>query len=118
MKRAPLTAAQQNRVVEMREAGELISVIARTVGCSLGSVQYFCRVHGAVPPKPHQPRPTPVTVRNGRIVRPFTAEDDAVMLELRQAGMRLSDIARRLGRAHNSIGDRLMTLAIREEMAA
>lgn len=119
MKRKPLTTEEQNRVVEMRESGATIPKIATALGCSRGSVRYWCLVHAAVPPKGLKKHTAggPMS-RNGRVVRPFSPEEDRGILRLRAEGHSLAEIGRRVGRAHNSVLMRLMSIAVREEIAA
>lgn len=119
MKRKPLTPAEQDRVVEMREGGATISKIATALGCSCGSVRYWCLVHAAVPPKGLKKHTAGGSmVRNGRVVRPFSPEEDQEIMRLRGEGLSLAEIGRRVGRAHNSILMRLMSISVREELAA
>lgn len=59
-------------------------------------------------------QPTKQYFRNGHLVRPFTPEDDALLLALDLQGFNQSVMARRLSRKPNTIKGRLMTLARRD----
>ncbi|NWK96541.1 hypothetical protein DM806_12895 [Sphingobium lactosutens] len=52
--------------------------------------------------------------RAGQAVRPWSAEEDGMLLDLEQRGTRINAIARQLGRANSSVRGRLLTLARRE----
>lgn len=55
--------------------------------------------------------------RNGRLVRPYSSEEDEVLRMLDRQGARYSEMAQRLGRRENSIRGRLLTLARHEARA-
>jgi hypothetical protein len=50
-------------------------------------------------------------------VRRFTAEEDALLLQMEANGARYCEMCRALGRRHNSIIGRLATLARRDARA-
>lgn len=107
-----------NTMVKMRERGLGYALIAKEIGCSIGSVAWHCLRLGAEPPKPAPlwkgiVGPA-VVVRNGHELRRFTAQDDETLLSMEAGGATLSEMARALGRRHNSIKGRLMTLARRQ----
>jgi transposase len=66
--------------------------------------------------KPHRFRKR-VIRRNGHLVRRFTPQEDAKILEMRLAGYGQSAIARELGRPSHSVYSRFLTLARREARA-
>lgn len=119
-RRPNLTREEIDRAIELREQhGWSVPRCARAIGCSASALDYhFLKlgVDGPAPP-PLSPVPTePVAQRrNGRIVRRFTVAEDAELLDLESQGVRVNEIARRLGRRPNSVRQRLMTLARREE---
>ena len=108
-------------IAEMRGRGVSTTVIAKKLGVSRGKVAYVCLKHGIDPPGLEakvlpQTAPGPSVVKRGKhLVRHFTPEEDQKLLEMREQGARICDIARALGRRNNSISGRLMTLARQEE---
>ncbi|PHY20896.1 hypothetical protein CSW59_06710 [Caulobacter sp. BP25] len=110
-----LSPSDFDQMVQMRERGRSYAVIARKLGCSIGTVSWHCLRLGAEPPKPRALKPLadgPQSVSRGdHTVRRFTAEDDAKLLEMEAQGASVSAIAKALDRRHNSITGRLMTLA-------
>ena len=58
-----------------------------------------------------------VAFRGGHVVRRFTAFEDAEILRLAAEGVSRNRIAKQLGRRHNSIIGRLMTLARHDALA-
>jgi IS30 family transposase len=112
-----LTPEKIDRAISLRRKSWSLAEIATDLGASVGAVRWQLLRNGEVDP----PRPTarfpmvpirPKTlVIGGRRVRRFTREEDARLLELESQGLGLSEIARRLGRKHNSVIGRLMTLA-------
>lgn len=118
MTRIRLTEADHERIVQLREAGRTMGQIASVLGCSASTVSWHCLRLAAEPPKPQRPRVGLVSsaevFRNGHVVRRYTTEEDERLLALEAEGLSLSEIGRRLGRRHNSIRARLMTLARRD----
>jgi DNA-binding NarL/FixJ family response regulator len=118
-KRAPLTAAQREKIAELRgEKGWSMARIAQHLGVSEGSVSYRCLIDGVEKPgqPPRSPNQGPMIVRRGSFdVRRFSAEEDADLCALEAAGLSASEIGRRLHRRANSIKGRLATLARRDE---
>lgn len=111
-----------DRIATMRERGCTKQQIAKACGVSVGAVEWHCLSRGIEPPNPRPLPPVPtqpvVHIRNGRPVRRFTAEEDAKILAMRQAGARPSEIARALpGRKPHSVLGRLHTLARHQERA-
>lgn len=105
------------RAAEMREEGFTYKQIGDELGMSQASVYWHCLRLGAdSPTSPPKTNIGPlVTKRGDHTVRRFTPEEDAKMLEMEQAGATRSDIARALGRRHNSVIGRLLTLARKDE---
>lgn len=114
-----LTEADFDRIVSMRERGLSYGLIAEEIGCSASAVSWHCLRLGADPPKPapcwEGIRGPAVVQRNGHVVRRFTPDEDARLLELESQGLTPMEMARELGRRPNSVLGRLMTLARREE---
>lgn len=104
-----LTPREKMQIAELRERGLSYGQIALRFGVSISFVQYHCREQGAV-------HPTNGYMR-GRATRgrPFTAEEDLQIQQMREAGMTPYFIERAIGRPHNSVRARLTVLAIREE---
>jgi hypothetical protein len=105
-------------IAELRGRGWLYRHIAERIGCSESGVAWCCRTHaidGPITPPPAKPRAGPIVTRRGVTIRPFTDEEDMHLLRLEAEGLRIGQIARRLGRKPHSVGGRLATLARREE---
>ena len=107
-----------NEAARLREAGMSLTAIGVRLRMHRSAVQYHCLKLGADNPDAGRKAPTarpPMTyTRNGHVVRRFTAEEDALLLQLEAEGLGIKDIARRLGRRPNSVTQRLMTLARHE----
>ena len=116
-----LTEAQIALACEMRERGRSCASIAIRLGVSEGAISWRMLERGAEPPKPGRLDPVPTeetSVRRGaHVVRRFTRDEDARLLALNAQGLSPQAIGHRLGRRHNSIKGRLMTLARREARA-
>jgi DNA-binding transcriptional ArsR family regulator len=106
------------RAAEMREQGLTFGQIGLALGMSASAVSWHCLRLGADSPNTCMNTKAPVTVmeavRGGHLVRRFSEDEDRRILEMGAAGVRVAQIARTLGRRHNSIIGRLMTLARRE----
>lgn len=117
-----LTSDQIDDLIERRERGWSYERLAQRYGVTPGAIHYQCLKHGAV--SPHQRRtetpvhPTVHTTRAGKQQRRFTADEDRVLLALEAEGLKVSEIARRLGRPVTSTRVRLMMLALREDLPA
>ena len=116
--------ATLNKAAELREEGLSISKIAARLGMSPGAVHWHCLRLGADLPDVDTRRPVPpqpmVVQRGNHKVRRFTPDEDRRLVEMDLRGIGVSEMARRLGRKHNSVIGRLMTLArneAREEAA-
>lgn len=93
---------------------------AKGTKVSPGSIQWQCLVHGAdAPPRLRGKHTQPAAPyqRGKHIVRPYTADDDALLRALDCQGISMSVMARRIGRRPNSIRGRLATLARMEARA-
>jgi len=108
-----------NEAAEMREAGSTYAAIAKRLEMSQGAVYWHCLRLGADSPKaPPKTNVGPSLVKRGNhVVRRFSPEEDEKILRLSGEGVSLSEISRSLGRKHNSVKGRLMTLARRDERA-
>lgn len=110
-----LTDAQVEEMAALREAGYSCERLARRFGVSPKTVRWQCLRVGADHPEGHKrtaPRRLEPNVRNGRLVRPFSGDEDARLVEMKLEGLNNSEIGRRLGRKPNSILGRLMTIAM------
>jgi|GEM_PF-1994155 len=117
-----LTDDQIADLIERRERGWSYKRLAQRCGVSPGAIHYQCLKHGAVSPNQRQ-RPVPTEagqrqLRNGRVQRLFTVDDDRQLLDLERSGMTYKAISREIGRAYTSVRIRLMTLALREDIPA
>ncbi len=114
------TEADYAEMAALREAGQSQRVIAKLFGCSFGLVYWTCLRLGADAPDSHKlvTRDNPPLARRGtHIVRGYTAEEDAIILDLEARGETSGAMGRRLGRTRNSIMARLLTLARRDARA-
>ncbi|PZU13788.1 MAG: hypothetical protein DI606_04260 [Sphingobium sp.] len=116
-----LSPDQLDDMAAMRERGWGIGRIVdhfATVGIVISgsSVAWHCKRLGADVPPRLRGRCFDLQAtyrRSGRLVRPWTPEDDRTLLELEAAGASLCEIGRRLSRAPSSVRNRLFTLARR-----
>lgn len=119
MPRPLVTDDQKQFIFERREAGWSCPRIGRRIGIHAETVAWHCLAMGVL--KAGRPRAvrssTRVVLRNGRAVRPFLPEDDSRLLALEAEGLSVAELSRRLGRQTSSVRNRLMTLAIRDEVA-
>lgn len=114
----------RQRITELRERNWSKASIAEQLGVSIGTVSHWCLVEGAEPKKlpPMMPRRSGPIVRAGKMIHPFTADDDALLLALSCQGFGYSLVARQLttrdpSRPRNpaTVKYRLLTIARREE---
>lgn len=117
--RRRLSQLEIAEIARLRELGHSYEWIAAQFGCSANAVSWQCCRLGADAPRStgkswEKVQGPQVMKRGDYTVRRFTAEEDARLLELSQAGIGNSEIARRLGRRPNSITGRLMALARRD----
>ncbi|MFG6080528.1 hypothetical protein ACEUZ9_001132 [Paracoccus litorisediminis] len=103
---------QREHAAILRERGFTYGQIARRTGMSEGSVYWHCLRLGADHPNPRATQQVgPALMRRGNhVVRRYSAEEDALILEMEASGHSVAEIARRLDRRHNSVSTRLMTL--------
>lgn len=105
------------KAIEMRESGLGRRAVAKALGMSPGAVDYHCLKLGADVPgamkvwKPKVMR----SPRGNHFVRRFSEFEDAIITQMSIDGKGVNEIAKHLGRRHNSITGRLRTLARREE---
>ena len=95
MPRRTITDAQRERIYEMREAGKTHAQISRATGVSVSGISWLCIKAGVEhPSKPPRRMPPgrPAFSRGGRVVRPFTAAEDALIERMRAAGHTYSAI--------------------------
>lgn len=112
-----------DRAIEMRERGRSIPTIARITQTSPHALAWQFLKLAIDPPRPKKLRPHqhmtgPVIRRSTGLVRAYTPEEDARLLDMAAAGTTRNGIARELGRSNSSVRGRLMTLARREEREA
>lgn len=115
------TEAQIQDAMALRERGLSYGQIATRVEMTAKAVSHHCLMRGVDSPRTAD-KPTvnsnPRTYfRNGVMVREFTPEEDRKILDWALAGMSRYKMARRLGRANNSVTARLATLARNEQRA-
>lgn len=115
-----LTDAQIDEMARLRERGWGCKRIAEHflardgVRVSAGAINWQCMKAGAdVPVRLRGTFHTNLQAyrRGSHMVRPYSAEEDALLLQLDNQALPLSQIARRLGRKTNSVKGRMLTLA-------
>lgn len=107
-------------IADMRERGKTYGQIARAIGSSPSNISWICLKYGIEKPGKQPPlgdRGPMLIKRGNHQVRRYTPEEDAVIREMGAAGAKATPIARKLGRKHNSVLGRMMTLARRDERA-
>lgn len=118
-----MTPEKIARAIELRGKNWTLAAIADELGASIGAVRWQLLTAGALDPSkpnrlpavPSEPREI---ARGGHVVRRFTQAEDARLLALDSQGLPRSQIARTLGRPHNSVRARLMTIARHQEREA
>jgi hypothetical protein len=101
----------------MREAGSTYRAIADATGLPVSTCEYHTIRLGAVSPRGLRRQKAPAAhTRSGSAVRAFTDAEDAQITAWSIANVPLIEMGRRLNRKHNSILNRLRTLARREAM--
>lgn len=109
-----MTPEQATTLERMRAEGKSYGLIARRIGKSVGAVRWYSLRYGIESPRPRKPSncvPGSVHRRGDGVVRRFTAQEDARILELRTEGVTINKIALVLGRSYSSVLGRLVTLA-------
>jgi lambda repressor-like predicted transcriptional regulator len=120
-RRQVITQDQIDRIVELREQGKTLGQIERLTGVKQNTADYHLRRLCVFPPGwKHRGATLPCGsyMRNGYEVKGFTPDDDARLEAMDRAGMRLTDMARELGRSHNTVKARLVALANHAECAS
>jgi hypothetical protein len=115
-----MTPEKIARAIELRGKNWTLAAIADDLGASIGAVRWQLMAAAALDPsKPNRLPAIPTeprqVSRGGHIMRLFTQEEDARLLALEAQGLPRSQIARNLGRPHNSVRARLMTIARHQE---
>lgn len=114
--------ATVDRAIALREQGISYGEISKDTGMSRGQIYWECLRAGAEAPnntiRAGKITAMVVSTKRGHIIRRFTEEEDRKILEMEAQGMGPFQIGKALGRAHNSITGRLMTLARHDERAA
>lgn len=120
----PLTSDQIDLIASMRAKNASYEEIAAAIadGRAPNTIYWHCLKHGIDPENPKFRRAktriiTPTVKRGNHIVRRFTPAEDKKLLRLEatRPALRISEIARRMNRNHNSIKGRLYTLARHQE---
>lgn len=116
--------AEQERadmIAEMRERRMTYGQIANATGMSASNISWICLKYGIEKPgkrsKLGDNGPS-VMKRGNHEVRKFTAEEDAIIRAMGAEGQRATAISKVIGRKHNSVLGRMMTLARRDEREA
>lgn len=126
MPKKKYTEDQIAEMCALREEGKTLGQIRmhfarKGVTISESAISWHCLVLGADLPAGQRGRstvrPGAIEKRGGHVVRRFSKEEDARILQLEGEGRTGAEIARDLGRKRNSIVGRLATLARREERA-
>ena len=101
------------KACELREGGLSVGQISVRMGIPRSTIEWHCIKAGAEPPRIQQQHynPRPLRYRHGLPVRMFSEAEDLQLSGLEAAGMRLCDMAAKLGRHPSSIRNRLMLLA-------
>lgn len=116
-----LSPDQIDELLALREKGLSFARIGARMGMSAGGVAYLCLSRGATSPRegrwrnPNAPRV--MRGRDGRILRRFSADEDARLAQLSGEGLTLTEIARRLGRPRTSVRMRMLMLGAAEDRA-
>lgn len=112
------TDAQLDEAARLREAGKSYGEIERRTGIHQKTAYWHCLRLGAdAPPEKRlatYPSQKGEIWRGGHLLRRFTPEEDRKMVDMELAGAGPAAIARAIGRRHNSVMGRLMTLARRD----
>lgn len=115
--RGPLTREERTQICELVDRGLLASAISRRLRRSKNTVYYHMLVNGFVEPRQRAQR---VVSRGGRILRPFSNDEDEYIQELRVLGLSFCRISHRTShrfgaRSTHSVRSRLLLLAARSE---
>ncbi|MEO1110127.1 MAG: hypothetical protein AAFX90_19610 [Pseudomonadota bacterium] len=109
------------KAAALREQGMTFRQIESETGVPHSVAYFHCLRLGADSPATATDTRTPggpmQYTRGNHEVRRFTPAEDEHLLQLELSGMRICDIARKIGRKENSIRGRLMLLARKEARA-
>ena len=110
------TDEQLARMCAWRRSGRSYTFIAQRMGCSAGAVRHRCLMAGAFPEgtRPRPSRHPMLSSRNGISIRRFTAQDDAILLNMVMRGVGPTEIGRALDRSPGTIRNRLLALTMRQ----
>jgi hypothetical protein len=120
--RGRLTDADRERIQELAERGAKAGRIAQIIKRHQSTVYWYMVSNGLTTPRAAPNKPASY-VRNGRIVRHFSADEDAFILALRVQGFSFTKIAHAANgrfateRTAHSVQVRIIMLAAREEAA-
>lgn len=112
-------SARRDRVADLREQGVSQRTIAGQLGVSLATIQEDCLIVGAVRPGQERMigrRLKPCT-RNGKVIRPFSLDEDARLQAWSADGITYKEMGLHLGRIGSVCRKRLCALARIEEAA-
>ena len=119
---AKLTQEQIDQAIAWREKGWSCRAIAQRLGVSDGAIKYQCLKNGAISPRQkgreNYTGPQSFIGKDGRTFSRFTDEDDHRLIKLANAGLKVGEIAKQMGRANTSIRMRLLLLGQHEDIAA
>lgn len=107
------TEADKDLICNLRRRNWSIADIAERLGKSPGTITYWCMILGAEPrkPAPNRRRQLKAHTRNGHPVRPFTDDEDALLLSMVGEGLNYAEIGRRLDRRGHVCRKRVITVA-------
>ncbi len=110
--RSAIAPAVLDTIATMREAGAPYSAIGRATGVNPKTCQYHALALGGFAPVfTTYSQGRGEYVRAGRLVRPFSANEDAAIVRWELQGLTLHEMGRRLGRSHSTVLHRLRALA-------
>lgn len=115
-----LTNEQVEEMAELREKGWSYQRLADRFGVTASAIHYRCLTVGALSPRsqPIRTDPREHGFGFGGRVRHFTLEEDQQLLRLARSGQKVDQIAAALGRARTSVRIRLLTLELKQDVAA
>ena len=116
-----ITEEIADKIYHLREVeGLTYDAIAKKVNVSRGSVGWYCLRWGYEKGgkiSTRKPKAPKSYLRNGKLVKAFTSEEDTIIRCMMSKGHRYSDIAKKLGRQRNSVLGRSYTLTRKDERA-
>ena len=117
-----LNQQQIEEAMRLRERGWSFERISRKLGVASKTIAWHALKLGVESPKGQNAiRAVPIqpvihVCKNGRLIRRFTADEDAKLLTLEREGHSVNKIAISLKRTHNTVFGRLRTLARYQEI--